>query len=493
LRIRPRLRQALLTIALGVWPVAATGQIADLVPLFLPPPELGLCRHHSSRLPGPAPAGGGHDRRTWTLAYDRREPLTTRSSGNSALYLEQGRTVRVVWPVRRGAWRAGLAAAQRGEIIRGWGNDRSIGPRLDSREDRLDLEIWLGRDETWRLRGTLPVWRTDADSGSHSAGYDIAWSPWRQLGFTYKYGKLEMQPNFRTPVIDDGIDVCLNLLMQHRRYEARIGPLPWITLRLAHLAGEAKPATPLSRQQIDELQLTGELTGSWRSLAIEPLPGLELAYASSDWELEAEGGLYWGGQRYGRLNILLGELDADEGSVTWRGNGRYAVRLARSIRELSAFGRGRMESWPFTPTAIDLLGARQVAEGELTARLERWALSAETKAGFWNLGLGWARHTIRPEGTLDTWIPAFFGIGRTNFIHRELDVDRIVLNEVRLALRTVFAHAELSLDIRQFVSATVKQPKDEPAPAPEEPSTPSPPDQGWWGGLFLSTAVTVPF
>lgn len=487
------LQSAALAAMLMIWPALAAGQIVDLLEEVLPPPDLETQGDRPVRLLGAFPVSGTGDVRSWTVSYARREPFTTRATDGLGLFAEQDRSLRLTVPLRRSGWLAGSSVVRSRATTSGWIDDRDSGPRLDGREDRFDAELWLGRGDTWRVRARFPVWTEGDDSPRSANGWAAAWTPSPEIGFAYAHSSLELQSRFHAPVIDDFIDFRLNADLTLDDLEIRIDPLPFLTVRVSQYIGEGEPAKPLLGIAADEMQLWGRMRGTKMKAVVEPSPGLEVAYAGSSWNIFAEGGLYWSGQRYGRLNVLSCDVVEHEMSLTWKARDRVSLRLVYASRDLSCFGRGRMESWPFTETAIDLLGVRQVAEAELDAAFERFSLGAGWTCDAGELAFGWAHHTIRPEGVLDTWIPGPLGIGRTDFVHRVVDAEKITIDEVRLAWRSAVDVVGVFLDIRQFVAASTELSHDNSPQDPDEPLPEDLPDMGWWGGLFMSAGLTVPF
>ena len=487
------LRQAAPAALLVIWPALVAGQIVNLFEDLLPPPDLATRGERPVRLLGPDVGTEFGEVRSWLATYERREPFTTRATGGLGLFTELDRSVSFTNPWRCGAWRAGATVERTRETTAGWIDDRVEGPRLDGRRDRVDVEVWVGRGERWRIRGRAPVWSDGGDDPRRAGGWDIAWTPFAAAGFAYINRTLETQARFHAPVIDDEVDFPLNAALILDELEFRIDPLPFLTVRVSGYDGRGEPATPLRGVDADELQLEGRMRGSRMKAVVEPAPGWELGYAAGVWSVFSEGSLYWGGQRYGRLNVLSCDAADRELSAIWRAREKLAFRLVYASRDLDVFGRGRVESWPFTETAIDLLGVRQVAEAELTAEFTRVSLGAVLTFEAGECAAGWAHHVVHPEGQLDTWIPGPLGIGRTDFVHREIDAETITVDEVRIAGQVDVGPVRLFFDVRQFVAATVDPGPGSSSSGPDEPTVEELPDMGWWGGLFLSAGLGLAF
>lgn len=278
------------------------------------------------------------------------------------------------------------------------------------------------------------------------------------------------------------------------RVEVRFELFPGLSMALAQREGRGSPRSPLTDILADELQLEGEFESTTLVTTALLAPNFEAGFSLAWWSMEHEGGLFWGGQRYGRLNALRGDGEDLVWSLRWRQSNDMIVLLQTKARRMSAFGRGRVESWPFTETAIDLLGLRQIATAELDLSILSFGIGIDWSPGSHDFGLGFAHHAIALDGFLETWVPGPLGIGRSQFVHRDTDIDRIGVDEIRFRSSRRFGRYELFWDLRQIVAMNFHAPPSSPGDDPHEDRPPtSPSARGWWGGLFLATALQVSF
>jgi hypothetical protein len=114
--------------------------------------------------------------------------------------------------------------------------------------------------------------------------------------------------------------------------------------------------------------------------------------------------------------------------------------------------RGDVESWPFTPTVIDLLGARRIAKGNMAALWHRAHVGADLAFSprlKWQMGFGW--YDVYPTAVLDSWRPAFLLFGRADEHRDELPFHRLQLIGVSLASQMSLGPLAISFGIQQII------------------------------------------
>lgn len=481
-------------IGLATWSVPAASQVADLLNQILaaPGPALGprdageflLDQPDHTRLP----------RRTLTWEYRRLEPFTDGSTSGNALWSRSSSLVRYAQPLRLGGWRLGVASAVRRDRLHAWIEDEPDRPGLSGDAVGGELEAWATDDRFLHARVRGPVGGGRSTSPHRAWDWALLWTPTRRDGLVVERRGATLQSRFLASVGDDRVDFRLNQDLALLRLEGRHELVPGLSVSVARLIGDGSPDLPLTTAFRDEMQLNGEFDSVVVSANARLYSRFEVGVRRADWTMKHEGGLYWGGQRYGRLNVLRGYGDDRGGAILWRPAGRWTARLDGVWRAMDASGRGRVESWPFTETAVDLLGLRRVAEGALELTMRSLALRLGRESGASRLEAGYVLHSVRLDGFQESWIPGPLGIGRSDYQLRGISVEKIRISEVRLRWSRSLGGMGWSLDVRQIVAASAESRSrgSETDPGGGEPGS-RPVPTGWWGGLTLRSAVRIPF
>jgi hypothetical protein len=162
--------------------------------------------------------------------------------------------------------------------------------------------------------------------------------------------------------------------------------------------------------------------------------------------------------------------------------------------------RGEVESWPFTSGLVALLGVRRVGYATAAAQWSRWHAGLECHPRSW-LGVsgGLNAYDIRPTGTLESWQPILFVLGRTDDRVDRLTIERAQLGAISLGGRLVAGRAEVQIGVRQFVAAHIQRSSAAGAlatgasPAPGLSPAPSPSPARWPGGTLADFSITMWF
>jgi hypothetical protein len=198
---------------------------------------------------------------------------------------------------------------------------------------------------------------------------------------------------------------------------------------------------------------------------------------------------------YGRIWLRSWLFAAQLGSAS-RTRGVMEFELAQAV--LNA--RGEVESWPFTSGLVALLGVRRVGYATAAAQWSRWHAGLECHPRSW-LGVsgGLNAYDIRPTGTLESWQPILFVLGRTDDRVDRLTIERAQLGAISLGGRLVAGRAEVQIGVRQFVAAHIQRSSAAGAlatgasPAPGLSPAPSPSPARWPGGTLADFSITMWF
>lgn len=208
--------------------------------------------------------------------------------------------------------------------------------------------------------------------------------------------------------------------------------------------------------------------------------------------INIDGDLYNLDQRFGKLTA--GDLNWDRFDylVSLSPGGIHHLGLLFTRENISANLRGHMESWPFTPTLIDLLGQRFYFHGEAEVKVDLWGLiyGYSRLPGFeLEADLRWM--AIYPRGEITTWNPELFGFGITNLERYILTYQRVNALNLTLKLEKSWHNFTAAYLFSQFVPVYTKKTKSEgekPEPSPslqvEKKST--------YGGGFHRVTISYP-
>jgi hypothetical protein len=214
--------------------------------------------------------------------------------------------------------------------------------------------------------------------------------------------------------------------------------------------------------------------------------------------LDVEGDACWGGQRFGRLDY--GEVEMRSLLLGARSQAGEGTHWLLDFEQVQAEGRARavLESWPFTPSVVDFLGLRRIYRAVGRARWHRGHVGLERGLGarvHGQVGANW--YDIRPEGTLDSWRPAFLVFGRVDASRDVLRIARAQLAALSLGCRLELGRTDASLQVRQFFFAkTWERPADigegNDTPSGAHPNSPGR-GRGWPGGTQIQIALARGF
>ncbi len=210
-------------------------------------------------------------------------------------------------------------------------------------------------------------------------------------------------------------------------------------------------------------------------------------------DFDVGGSAYWGGQRFGKVNYFKGDHRTGVMAFekTGAGNTRWLADI--TLTELRGRAWGRIESWPFTDSLGDLLGARMTFKGQVRAHWMRYHAGLDRKVGRGRLKLGLAWYNIFPQAEVQSWRSGFgFPIGsRDNY---SLDTDHLQLGAVSLGGTIPWGDFRLEGDVFQIVYGgihhTFKRPEDdEETPVKEPTADPA----GWFGGTYARVGLRYDF
>jgi hypothetical protein len=210
-------------------------------------------------------------------------------------------------------------------------------------------------------------------------------------------------------------------------------------------------------------------------------------------DFDVGGSAHWGGQRFGRINYFKG--DHRTGVVAFEKTGGGNTRWLADITVTELRGRvwGNIESWPFTDSLGDLLGARMTFKGRARAHWMRYHAGLDREVGRGRLKVGLAWYNIFPEAEVQSWRSGLgFPLGsRDNYT---LETDHLQLAAVSLGGSIPWGRFRCKGEVFQVVYGnihnTLKRPEDN-VEDPVEAAAARP--TGWFGGTYARVGVHYRF
>ncbi len=223
-------------------------------------------------------------------------------------------------------------------------------------------------------------------------------------------------------------------------------------------------------------------------------PGQVGVVARRSWRrASVRGDVSWGGTRFGTLSRARASVRSNLVGLEWtRKDTRWLVEAEAARADAS--GHARIEFWPFTPGLVDLIGPsrtyRMFGECEWT----RIHAAREWSSGRsrWSAGVSW--FDLTPEGSVESWRPAFLVFGRADVQEATLPYRRVQLAAVAAGAKVPLGPVEVEVALQQAVFAKAFR-----AGRAEEPAGPGPDDGNATnrksgrrtpGGSFLSVGVS---
>jgi hypothetical protein len=206
------------------------------------------------------------------------------------------------------------------------------------------------------------------------------------------------------------------------------------------------------------------------------------------------GSAYWGGQRFSKINYLRG--DHRTGVLAFEkytgDKNRWLADI--TLTELRGHAWGNIESWPFTDSIGDLLGARMTFKGQFQAHWMRIHGGLDRTIGGARLKTGLVWYNIFPEAEVRTWRSGLgFPIGtRKSFI---LDTDHVQIGAIALGGVIPLGSFRLDLEVYQVVFGNIHNnyqhsDDDDGGGAPGDPEAEP---GGWYGGTYARVGLRYLF
>ncbi len=339
-----------------------------------------------------------------------------------------------------------------------------------------------------------PVGNGSGDIARSSLGAGVRFRPRAPVAVQCHWEQRRYPEILHTGFFDQAWSASLNLRSDLLRTDGRVILLRGLLWEASALrawyreAGEAAAPqqyalAPRGSASADQMSLTWTVQRMGTAL-------VRRSRATAD----VEGNASYGGERFGRLSYARCDLESYLFAIQPASSGPWRAFAEAEIVSLEGKARAKVETWPFTPTLVDLLGHRRICEADGRARWTRWHIAAERGlgAGFAaKAGVSW--YDIRPQFVVDSWRPAFLVFGRSDFQRDELEVNRVQLATVSAGASYAAPGWGVDLAVQQFVFARANDDRargsGDAGPAPTQKKSAG----GAPGGTRVLVAMTLRF
>jgi hypothetical protein len=325
---------------------------------------------------------------------------------------------------------------------------RSTGGRASA-----GLRLGLHPSLDWQISGASG----SATSPRSTLGAGIRWRLPSGSSIQSSWVRTRRSDELGSTLYGEPLQVTTNLCQESQRLETRWrGPwrleLEGALERSRFLPGE--PARAEARYHLDP-------SGSGRFDQVGLAWNRARRRALLRWTsvgLDLAGDLSWWGQNFGGVDRARLDLQSWLAAMESRSAGGSRTLLELEHVEVDARVRGDLESWPFTSTLVDLLGARRIVRISGDAVWDRWHVAHDRPWGTRTRvrgGLEWIE--ARPRARLESWQPAFLVFGKVDDRSDALALRRAQLAVLSIGAARPVLGLELDLGLEQCVFARVRE------------------------------------
>lgn len=196
----------------------------------------------------------------------------------------------------------------------------------------------------------------------------------------------------------------------------------------------------------------GDISSFSIRLNLNLLTGLQVYYSQKSTQLKGTGDFYYLNQKFGKVTSMRIMEERRLSGISFDIREKHQFSSEVEMIRISGGGKGHLETWPFTPTLIDLLGQRLNFRLSGAAEILRLGLeyhSPELRSFSLRSSVDYLR--IRPLGRATTWNPVFLTFGIKNLKKYVLESQRVDVLFLKLALSHKFRNLLLDCNFYQFI------------------------------------------
>ena len=389
---------------------------------------------------------------------------------------------RISTPQWEGTWRDGTNAAS----VRGSSTRVELGLRVPNALPGLVAQV------------AFPVWSSE----------DAARRPLFRTGVRYRLRRPGIAFNAdvcrtRTPeLLRSSLsgavwDASLNLVSLERRLEAEAALPSTFAIDGGLQRSDLAAESPSTIAPVYHLSPAGRSDSWWVGASWGRRDGVRAVLRWRRGALDMRADADWGGERFGQLNYARADLRSRLAAVQVPVGRRGRALLEYEAVRTDGRARANVETWPFTPTLIDLLGPRRIAKAEFDLPWDRSHVGFEHTVGTSSqLGVGVSWYDLRPGAILVSWQPAFLVFGRADLREDELSLRRLQLMGFSFGGHLRRGSLDLGFHVQQLVPVRIVRRSTAGAPpAVEGPPSDTASSRGaslrdWPSGTTLAVSLT---
>jgi hypothetical protein len=195
------------------------------------------------------------------------------------------------------------------------------------------------------------------------------------------------------------------------------------------------------------------------SLDFNPVQNLCLEFQYYNRKNNLSGRFYDNYQTFGKLNTQKDEAETFRPEITYHWN-HHSIGMNLEWGKGKISQSGHVESWPFTPTWMDLLGIRQNFKSKLVYDLLRIGSNYRYMQSRWHFSIDAVFERMHPIGEARTWQPDVLVFGVENLNVYPLLSDKRDGVYLGLRLGRLFGDIfQISYEFHQYVPLNFSQNK----------------------------------
>jgi len=227
--------------------------------------------------------------------------------------------------------------------------------------------------------------------------------------------------------------------------------------------------------------------------SISPCSPLAINIGYRNRKGEGDAYAYYQNQRFSKITRILYDDEIRAAGIICRPKGHHTIEANYTRTAPYFYGRGHVDSWPFTSTLIDLLGMRGYFKGEIKADIKKYSIlyhmNIRDKS---KINFKCDYFAIYPEGYLLTWRPAFLVFGVADLKRHAVDIEYIRLLSLQMFYDLSISGINIHLSLHQYIPISTKKTTDREQ-TPVKPAVQSGTKGKSNGGTSISLTLSYDF
>lgn len=284
-------------------------------------------------------------------------------------------------------------------------------------------------------------------------------SPFDRLKFGLIHRNQNMNSFLDFDYEDSFMDLPVNLLSEesdlHFSFDLKSGFQFNSEYQETKLKGNQK----LSHQTDYLLDPRGDGFSFSNQLTLRLTPELQLDFGQKKECLKSASEIYYLNQKFGKITSLELSEEGIFGRLSFEKKNKRFFSSEIEVLKMSGEGKGHVETWPFTPTLVDLLGQRLYFRLNGDAKVLRWGMEyygSELHFLFSRIRISIDYLCILPSLKTATWNPVFLVFGIRNLKESYLEYQRIDGLFIKLGFDYALKNLSLGYNFFQFLPIHTK-------------------------------------